>query len=177
MRQYTHPKDAEFQGVKGSLVRKVGKRRRAPAWKLDAVAKAAPHELDACQEADIRTQILAEVEATGLPFLTLEDGDLGWLKQLAPTNYHAARLLDALKDLPDVLVWRPAPGMPFSLSLPLELKKRGKSGRPGQRAFRDGAGGFITQGYTPAKAALQAFLEARSPEPDRKVSTEGVQPP
>jgi hypothetical protein len=165
VRQYTNPKDAAFQGVKGALVRKVGKRRRATGWKRAAVAKLAPDELDGAQEADIRAQVLTDVEATGLPFLTLEDGDLGWLKQLAPTNYHAARLLDALKDLPDVLVWRPAPGMPYALSLPLELKKQGRGGRPGQRAFRDSAGGFITQGYTPAKAALQAFLEAPAPRP------------
>jgi hypothetical protein len=162
VRPYTHPKDL---GLK--FQRKIGKRRRKAAANLAAVAKLAPHELDSLPETPIRQQVHADIEATGLPYLTLDDDDLYWLKREADKgNHHAMGLLSALKDLPDFIVWRPAPGMPYALSLPLELKKQGKGGRPGQRAFRDGAGGFITQGYTPAQAALRAFLEAPAPKPE-----------
>lgn len=161
MKPYTHPKD---EGL--LLKRTVGKKRRPAAYKRAAVAKLAPHELDDQPEDTIRAQVQADIEATGLPYPTLEDADLGWLKQMAPTDYHAARLLDALKDLPDFTVWRPAPGQPYALSLPLELKVLGKGGRPGQRAFREAAGGFITQGYTEPRAVLSRFLAAITPNPE-----------
>ncbi len=160
MKPFTNPKDALLGP--GALVRKVGKKRRPrKAAKLDMIARCAPHELDRLPEAEVRIQIETDIQATGLPYLTIEDADLYWLKrEAAKDNHHAMRLLAALKDLPDFTTWRPAPGKPYALCLPLELKARGKGGRPGQRAFRDAAGGTITQGYTEAQAALRAFLEA-----------------
>lgn len=158
MKPYTHPKD---EGLK--FQRKIGKRRRKQDVKLAAVAKAAPHELDELPEDPIRRLIEGEIRAAGLPYLTFEDADLYWLKRLAPYDFHAARILAAIKDLPDFITWKPAKGKPYALSLPLELKRAGKGGRPGQRAFAEAAGGFITQGYSPAHAALKAFLEATCP--------------
>lgn len=164
MRQYTNPKDDLLAAIPGAQVRRIGKKRRTPAWKLAAVAKAAPHELDDQPEDSIRAQVHADIEAAGLPYLTVQDAELFWLKrEAAKGNHHAMNLLAALKDLPDFTVWKPAPGMPYALSLPLELKVRGKGGRPGQRAFRAAAGGVITQGYTEASEAFQNFLNAKAP--------------
>lgn len=168
MRQYIKPEDALLAGNPRAQVRKVGRKRRAaPAWKRAAVAKAAPHELDDQPEDTIRAQVQADIEATGLPYLTVQDAELFWLKrEAAKGNHHAMNLLGALKDLPDFTVWRPAPGMPYALSLPLELKVLGKGGRPGQRDFRAAAGGVITQGYTQARDAFRAFLAAPTPTPE-----------
>lgn len=165
MKPYVNPKDAILASAPGTQVRHVGKRKRRKGdWKLDAVAKTAPHELDALPEDPIRRQIEADIADSGLPYLTFEDPLLHWLKRQAGADiWQAQAILAAIKDLPDFTVWRPAPGKPYSLCLPLELKRRGKVGRPGQKDFAEAAGGFITQGYTPAKAALKAFLEAPIP--------------
>ncbi len=168
MRQYTHPKDAELAGLPTAQVRKMGKKKRGPArWKVAAAAKLAPHELDDLPEDPIRHQIEADIKAAGLPYLTLEDGWIAWLVRMAGRHWQARAILDAIKDLPDFVTWRPAPGQPFALSLPLELKRMGKGGRPGQRAFAQAAGGFITQGYTEARAVLDGFLAVSPTFPNR----------
>lgn len=156
MKPFRHPKDpAEFAFPR--TVRRPGKR-----WKLAAVAKAAPHELDKVAESPVHDQLEAEIQETGYPYLSFREAHYGWLKRHADRGtWQAIELLETLKDFPDLCVFAPAPGMPYCLALPLELK-RGKGGHatPGQERFSETVGGTIAAGYTQAHAALDRFLKA-----------------
>jgi hypothetical protein len=161
MRPYRHPKDApEFL-----LQRIVGKKKRKN-WKLAAVAKAAPHELDKVKvlEADIHTQMEAEIEETGLPYISLREHLYGWLQGMGAAGHGTAfEILGILKDLPDLIVFDTEPGTTWSRCLMLELKRKTGSGRPGQKRLAEAAGGTIAKGYTAAHQAFTDFITRKAP--------------
>ncbi len=155
MRTYTHPRDTGL-----ALARTVGKKRRKDAWKIDAVAKAAPHELDNASEDMVRTAVQGVIESHGAVYITFEDRELNWLYRMADKHHQAASLLATLKDFPDFLILRKVPSEQFTRALPLELKRKKKSdgGRPGQRRLAEAIGGTIAIGFEPANAAMKAFF-------------------
>lgn len=147
-----------------ALTRTIGKKRKN--WKLRAVAAVAPHELDGLKvpESDIHDLIEGEVQAAGLPYISVREGLYGWLKFMAPNHWQARELLAILKDFPDLAIFDTDPGKPWSRCLLLELKRRSGSGSRGQRRLAEAAGGTIAKGYTAAHDALAKFIQKQPKE-------------
>ncbi len=157
MKPFRHPKDSLLAANPGALIRQAGKKRKG--WKMAAVAKLAPHELDGVKESDIHDQMESEIQDSGLPYISFREDLYYWLKQKAAAReWQAMELLAILKDFPDLAVFDVDPGKPWSRCLLLELKQRKGSGKPGQRRLAEAAGGTIAKGYVAAHEALSKFL-------------------
>jgi hypothetical protein len=161
MRPYTHPQDELLAGIPGAQVRKMGRKRRPRAdFRVQAVAKLAPHELDDQPESVIHDQIERDVQELGLPYITFRERLYAWLKAKARHEWQARELLEILKDFPDFAVFKRIPGELWCYALLLELKAAKGKARPGQKRISEAAGGVITHGYTEASRALRRFAES-----------------
>lgn len=166
MKPYTHPRDELLAAAPGTQVRKMG-RKRSPNkqrnYKVAAVAKLAPHELDDQPESVIHNQVEADVQETGLPYISIREHLYFWLKRRAEDHWQARELLDILKDFPDFAIFKPIPGELWCLCLLLELKTLKGRAKPGQKRLAESAGGIVSHGYTQAKQALKRFATAPPP--------------
>ena len=167
MRPFTLASD---QGLKHA------RRGGTPAWKLRAVARAAPQELDGLPEHDVRAAMRAEIDAHGLPQLSIAENLYGWLKgRAAAGEWQAKALLHEIKDLQDLLAFAPAPGKPYAYAFLCELKRaRGGRTSPGQKRLAAAAGGLVAHGLVEAQDTFTRFRAAIAAETSSTTPSKGI---
>ncbi len=141
--------------------RVVGRRRMSSKLRKAAiVARVAPEEMDGQPEERIHDLVEIEIEATGLPYLSLRTRFYNWLKRHADRGDHIAmEMQGALSDLPDIMVWDKSKDGRGTVCLCLELKRDKGTASKGQRAFAEKVGGEITKSFAQAQAAVRRFTQ------------------